>query len=109
MRSLWPGLRSYPVNLTDNAGEGTFNGPYCRAACVPALPKYGKIMTITVNQREIETAGPVTVAELLRQQEFPSQGVAVAVDNRLVPRTEWERRELSDGAKVTVIRAVCGG
>lgn len=66
-------------------------------------------MTITVNQREIVTEGPVTVAELLRQQELPSQGVAVAVNNRLVPRTEWERRELCDGEKVTVIRAVCGG
>ena len=37
------------------------------------------------------------------------RGVAVAVDGEVVPRSEWERTELSDGQKVEVLAAIQGG
>jgi sulfur carrier protein len=35
--------------------------------------------------------------------------VAIAVDCRMVPRTEWAETPLSEGADLMIIRAVCGG
>jgi sulfur carrier protein len=37
------------------------------------------------------------------------RGVAVAVDAEVVPRTEWDTHELTDGAQVEVLRAIQGG
>ena len=37
------------------------------------------------------------------------RGVAVAVDAEVVPRGEWPARELSEGARVEILRAIQGG
>jgi sulfur carrier protein len=39
----------------------------------------------------------------------PGRGVAVAVDAEVVPRGEWERRELHEGERVEVVTAIQGG
>lgn len=59
--------------------------------------------------REVEeTATVAALVELLDVAE-PARGVAVAVDGEVVPRGEWPRRALRDGARVEVLRAIGGG
>ncbi|MDE7120009.1 MAG: sulfur carrier protein ThiS [Muribaculaceae bacterium] len=50
-----------------------------------------------------------TVADLVAMAQIPVTGTAVALNNRVVPRKAWGETWLSDGDKVTVITAVCGG
>jgi len=50
-----------------------------------------------------------TIAELLKQLETPAQGVAVAVNGRVVRRAEHAGHELQPGDEVEIIRAVQGG
>ena len=38
-----------------------------------------------------------------------AEGVAGAVNNRVVPRAKWAATQLEEQMKITVIRAVCGG
>ena len=45
-------------------------------------------MKLTVNQQSIETEAK-NLEELVAELNLPNQGVAVAVDNRLVKRNEW--------------------
>ena len=68
-------------------------------------------MTVRVNGEPTEVDEGATVAALLERLELPAQarGVAVAVDAEVVPRGEWERRRLDDGARVEVVRAIQGG
>ena len=68
-------------------------------------------MTVTVNGAPRELVPGTTVAELLDELDVPSgrRGVAVAVDAEVVPRTEWERTEIADGAQVEVLAAIQGG
>jgi len=66
-------------------------------------------MEIFINRKPVETGAATTLAEVLRQQGIPTEGVAVAVDNRVVARSEWAAMQLKEGLKITVIRAVCGG
>jgi len=55
--------------------------------------------------------GPATVADLLaaRLGHSRPQGVAVAVNEEVVPRDAWPRRRLVAGDAVEIVTAVQGG
>lgn len=65
-------------------------------------------MKITVNSKEVETTSQ-TVAELAKELDFPEKGIALAINNGLVPRTDWEGKSLTEGDKIIIIKATCGG
>ena len=66
-------------------------------------------MNVQVNGEAKELPAGATVSELLDALGLNRDGVAVAVDGRVVPRTQHQSTALEDGAKVEVIRAVGGG
>ncbi len=66
-------------------------------------------MNVLVNGEPTEVASRATVEAVLTALELPDRGVAVAVDAEVVPRGEWPARELSEGARVEVLRAIQGG
>jgi sulfur carrier protein len=59
--------------------------------------------------KELEAGATVQSALAALALEGGERGVAVAVDAEVVPRGEWPRRELSDGARLEVLRAIQGG
>lgn len=66
-------------------------------------------MQIYIN-REVAEANPkLNLEEILEAQGFPKQGIAVAIENKVVPRAAWTTTYLREGAMLTVISAVCGG
>lgn len=65
-------------------------------------------MKVSINNKEVETVA-TTLSELTVELSLPAQGVAVAVNNRMIPRTEWAEYALSEGASVVIIKAACGG
>ena len=56
----------------------------------------------------METAAK-TVAELAAKQKLPEKGVAIAISNNMVPRTEWNNRLLNEGDDIVILKAFCGG
>ena len=68
-------------------------------------------MNVVVNGEPRELDAGATVQAVLAALELPGgeRGVAVAVDAEVVPRGEWRARELSEGARVEVLRAIQGG
>ena len=66
-------------------------------------------MRIILNGERCDVADGTTVVELLRLQGARERGSAVAVDGDVVPRGEWERCVLTDGASVELVHAVQGG
>ena len=66
-------------------------------------------MNIYINQKEIEVQDNISVKELLDMQQIAIEGTAIAIDNKLVPKNEWNDRILTDGNKITIIRATFGG
>jgi sulfur carrier protein len=67
------------------------------------------MIRIVLNGEPRELAPETTVAALVRDLGLPADGIAVAVDRDVVPRSAHERTALRDGARVEVIRAVGGG
>ncbi|MDE6085365.1 MAG: sulfur carrier protein ThiS [Muribaculaceae bacterium] len=66
-------------------------------------------MKIYINNSQVEVDGDPTVADALVQQNLSGAGIAVAIDNKVVPRSRWNDTVLNDGDRLTVITAVCGG
>lgn len=66
-------------------------------------------MIILLNGAEHRLEPDTTVAQLLVSLQLPSVGVAVAVDRRVVPRSEHAQTHLEEGAVVEILRAVGGG
>lgn len=66
-------------------------------------------MKIYINQKEIEAQDSVSIKELLDMQQISIEGTAIAIDNKLVPKNEWNDRILTEGNKITIIRATFGG
>jgi sulfur carrier protein len=67
--------------------------------------------TIQLNGQAYQLDGAATVAALVDAQggEGGAPHVAVAVNGKVVPRREWEHRQLRDGDDVLVVRPVAGG
>ncbi|MCI7399406.1 MAG: sulfur carrier protein ThiS [Prevotella sp.] len=65
-------------------------------------------MKVRINNNEVETQA-TTVAELAQEQKLPEKGVAVAISNEMVPRTEWAQRALKEGDDIVILKAFCGG
>lgn len=66
-------------------------------------------MKLTVNSKETEVKDGCTVTELATRLTLPEKGVAIAVNNKMIPRTEWAERVLQANDSLVVIKAACGG
>lgn len=65
-------------------------------------------MKVSVNNKDVET-GANTLSQLTEELSLPAQGIAIAVNNRMVPRTEWTDYTLTEGISIIIIKAACGG
>ena len=79
-------------------------------------------MKIKINNKETEV-NATTLSELAAELSLPEKGVAVAVNNRMVTRADWNQTEVKEGDNnvlvigggdtgsdnIVVIKAVCGG
>lgn len=65
-------------------------------------------MKININNKETQTEA-ITIDALSKELNLPERGVAVALNNKMVPRIEWESTSLCEGANIVIIKAACGG
>lgn len=67
-------------------------------------------MALQVNGAPRECPEGTTLSDLLKLLAIPStRGLAVAVNDQVVPRDQWDRTALNSGGRITVIRATQGG
>ena len=65
-------------------------------------------MIVVVNEKQVEVDEKITVATLLQTLGYPDRGIAVALDQAVLPRSDWAK-SLFDGARLDVVTAVQGG
>lgn len=66
-------------------------------------------MKVLVNSKETEVAEGSKLIDLTIQLGLPAQGVAIGLNNKLIPRTEWNVQELHENDSLVIIKAACGG
>ena len=67
------------------------------------------MIAIVVNGSAAEVESGVTVAMLVGQLGRDARGVAVAINETVVPRSSWPATALQPGDRVEVLRAAQGG
>jgi sulfur carrier protein len=67
-------------------------------------------MTVFVNDQSRALAAGTRLADLLRELGLAERkGVAIAINDEVVPRSTWPTRPLADGERILVIQATQGG
>jgi sulfur carrier protein len=68
-------------------------------------------MKVVLNGEATTFEDGATVEAVLAALELPGagRGVAVAVDAEVVPRGQWGKTTLHEGARVEILRAIQGG
>lgn len=67
-------------------------------------------MTVFVNDQPRVLVTGAQLADLLRELGLAERkGVAIAINDEVVPRSTWPTRALSEGERILVIQATQGG
>jgi sulfur carrier protein len=67
-------------------------------------------MNVYINSKEHELQSEARIPDALEILNLTAaKGIAIAINNSVVPRSEWEGYILQPGDKVTLIRATQGG
>jgi sulfur carrier protein len=66
-------------------------------------------MDIIVNNKQYSLPEGTNVLKFLELQSLSDKGLAVAINNQIIPRTSWIETMLSENDKITIIRATQGG
>lgn len=67
-------------------------------------------MNVYINDEATQVKENTTLQSLIDETEIKrKKGIAVAVDNQVVPRNQWEHFYLKEESKVVIIQATQGG
>lgn len=67
-------------------------------------------MIVFINNKNCELTFNANLTMVLEQNGILSQkGIAVAVNNAVIPKAEWQTKTVIENDKITIIRATQGG
>lgn len=66
-------------------------------------------MTVMVNGEERQLDGPLSVDGLVDAMGLERQGLAIAVNDEVVPRSTWAARPVEEGDRVEILTIAQGG
>lgn len=67
------------------------------------------MITVNVNNTAHSIPSNASLGDLLNQLGISEQGIALAVNNKIISKSSWSRHQLSEGENVLIIRATQGG
>lgn len=66
-------------------------------------------MNITVNDERYSLDMSVTINQLLIELKQPSMGVALAINDIIIPRENWNTQMINEGDTILLFQAIAGG
>ena len=67
-------------------------------------------ITISINDQNIEVSPEDSLRQMIEAFGFHDlRGIALAENNQVIPRAEWETRKVSSGGNYLLITAAQGG
>jgi sulfur carrier protein len=66
-------------------------------------------MKITVNENLVQLDEQCNIEQLLIVLESPLKGSAIAVNQKIISRSEWGNYQLKENDKVSLFQAIAGG
>ena len=68
-------------------------------------------MQILLNgQATYTNSEKLTLSEFLREQNiFQTEGTAIAINEKVIPKQNWNNQTINENDRITIIKAVQGG
>ncbi len=66
-------------------------------------------MQVTINGTLKKIDGQYSVLTLIKHLNYPMKGIAVALNDEIIPNSSWSDQNLQDGDRVEIVGAVQGG
>ena len=66
-------------------------------------------MKIRLNDQPLELVQPLSVTALLEQLQRHQPGTALAINQTIIPRTDWANHLVQDGDDILLFQAIAGG
>jgi len=67
-------------------------------------------MIISVNNKPLELSSTENINSVLQRLQFNQvKGIAVAINNKVIPKSSWEDHLVKENDNITIIRATQGG
>ena len=67
------------------------------------------MITVIVNEIRIEIEENTNISQLLQKTNTAISGIAIAINNQIVSKTNWETQQFNNNDNVLIIRASQGG
>nr|WP_319535801.1 sulfur carrier protein ThiS [uncultured Vibrio sp.] len=68
-----------------------------------------KLVIITINDQPQQVALNANLQQIITQFSLPEVGCVFAINNQVVPRSEWASTVLSEGDSLSLFQAIAGG
>ncbi|CAM6554031.1 MULTISPECIES: sulfur carrier protein ThiS [Citrobacter] len=66
-------------------------------------------MQIVFNDEPIQCASELSVSDLLTQLNQLKPGTALALNQQILPREQWERQIVQEGDQILLFQVIAGG
>jgi sulfur carrier protein len=66
-------------------------------------------MNYHLNGEQHSMPSPLTVLQLIEQQQMEGQRVLVVINDEVVPKTNWSETQIEAGDKVDIMSPITGG
>lgn len=94
---------------TGNAGAGNKNS-ICALSCITSLGCHLKLSMVTINNKNYPLEESQKLLSLLASFEIAvGKGMAIAVNEMVVPKALWNDYTINNNDKIIVIKATQGG
>lgn len=67
------------------------------------------MITVNVNQKAHQIAAQASVEDLVSSLNISSRGIAIAINNKVVKKSDWNIQQLQDNDAVLIITSTQGG
>lgn len=67
------------------------------------------MITIRVNEKLMEIEEFATVSHFLEKTNTTVNGIAVAINNTIIPKASWNSKQLHNNDNILIIKATQGG
>ncbi|MFA0381848.1 sulfur carrier protein ThiS [Vibrio sp. 10N.222.54.A3] len=66
-------------------------------------------ITISINEQPEQVAQSSSLADIIQALSLPDQGCVFAINNAVVPRSQWQQRVVNEGDAISLFQAIAGG
>lgn len=66
-------------------------------------------MDIRLNNKSIQIDESISVQQLIDEQNISSKGIAVAINNSVIAKSNWSDTEIKENDNIIIITATQGG